>query len=161
MQVSITAKLAAGLDCKLDAIDRISAVPFTRWDLDSLWRGEKIMRARFGAFLPNVADFDCAAFGISIPEAEFMDPQQRRLLEVRRHKHRSAIITLLCSDTSLLSMHSLSQCPCLAHFARKVLSSFGRLPLVDRCHKPRVLANEAVPVLLPVSPGICAKLVVH
>ena len=83
LQVSISARLASALDQCLDSRDRISAVPYSRWDLDSLWRGEKTARARFGAFLPDVASFDCSAFGISIPEAELMDPQQRMLLEVR------------------------------------------------------------------------------
>ena len=36
---------------------------------------------RFGVFLPGVAAFDAAAFGIGAPEAALMDPQQRLLLE--------------------------------------------------------------------------------
>ena len=82
LQVAISAQLASGLSEHLDAKDRVSLVPHSRWDLDSLWRGERITRARFGAFLPDVANFDCAAFGVSIPEAELMDPQQRMLLQV-------------------------------------------------------------------------------
>ena len=39
------------------------------------------MRARFGGWLRGVAAFDGAAFGITLPEAELMDPQQRMLLE--------------------------------------------------------------------------------
>ena len=83
MQVSISAKLASGLNHCLDSQDRVSSVPYSRWDLDSLWRGEKAARARFGAFLPDAAGFDCAVFGVSVPEAELMDPQQRMLLEVQ------------------------------------------------------------------------------
>ena len=82
-QVSISAKLASGMDYHLDSQDRVSSVPYSRWDLDSLWRGEKAARARFGAFLPDAAAFDGAAFGITVPEAELMDPQQRVLLEVQ------------------------------------------------------------------------------
>lgn len=82
LQVSICAKLASGMNHHLDSQDRVSSVPYSRWDLDSLWRGEKIARARFGAFLQNAAGFDCATFGITVPEAELMDPQQRVLLEV-------------------------------------------------------------------------------
>ncbi len=82
LQVTISAKLASGMDHHLDGQDRVSAVPYSRWDLDSLWRGEKAVRARFGAFLPDAAGFDCGAFGITVPEAELMDPQQRMLLEV-------------------------------------------------------------------------------
>ena len=83
VQVSPSAKLAQGMDHHLDSKDRVSSVPYSRWDLDSLWRGEKAARARFGAFLTDAAGFDSAAFGISVPEAELMDPQQRMLLEVQ------------------------------------------------------------------------------
>ena len=77
--------MAGRLASSLQAVatsDKVSAVPFSRWDLDSIWRGKPLVRARFGGFLQNVADFDCGAFGISVPEAELMDPQQRLLLEV-------------------------------------------------------------------------------
>ena len=74
--------------------DKVSPVPFSRWDLDSLWRGKPLVRARCRGFLQNVANFDCGAFGISVPEAELMDPQQRLLLEV--------------------SFHSLTECICPA-----------------------------------------------
>ena len=90
--MSINAKLAAGLDHVLDVADKVSAVPFQRWDLDSLWKGQNMTRARFGAFLTDVADFDSGLFGVSVPEAELMDPQQRALLEVRP---KSACMTCL------------------------------------------------------------------
>jgi acyl transferase domain-containing protein len=79
--VTLAGHLATSLQAA-STPDQISAVPFRRWDLDSLWRGKPLVRARFGGFLQNVANFDCAAFGISVPEAELMDPQQRLLLEV-------------------------------------------------------------------------------
>ena len=41
-----------------------------------------MLRARFGAWLDSVEAFDAACFGISAPEAELMDAQQRLLLEV-------------------------------------------------------------------------------
>ena len=84
MQVTIAGQLPSSLQyCSRAASpDKISGVPFSRWDLDSLWRGKQQTRARFGGFLPEVAAFDCAAFGVSVPEAELMDPQQRLLLEV-------------------------------------------------------------------------------
>lgn len=71
------------MDHRLDSQDRVLPVPYSRWDLDSLWRGEKAARARFGAFLSDAAAFDGTAFGIAVPEAELMDPQQRMLLEVQ------------------------------------------------------------------------------
>jgi len=40
------------------------------------------MYTRFGAFLPEFDHFSAAFFGISPREAQFMDPQQRQLLEV-------------------------------------------------------------------------------
>lgn len=81
LQVTLASRLASSLQIAATP-DKISSVPFSRWDLDSLWRGKPLVRARFGGFLQNVANFDCGAFGISVPEAELMDPQQRLLLEV-------------------------------------------------------------------------------
>ena len=63
-------------------MDSIGNVPLSRWDLEGLWRGSQISKARFGGFLPDVDTFDCSLFSISVPEAELMDPQQRLLLEV-------------------------------------------------------------------------------
>lgn len=40
-------------------------------------------RARFGAFLKGVDQFDPGLFGVTSNEAELMDPQQRVVLEVR------------------------------------------------------------------------------
>ena len=40
------------------------------------------MRPRFGGWLDNVAEFDASLFGITAPEAELMDPQQRLVLEL-------------------------------------------------------------------------------
>ena len=37
--------------------------------------------SRFGAFLPGVELFDCAAFSLNEREAALMDPQQRLLLQ--------------------------------------------------------------------------------
>jgi len=40
------------------------------------------LQASFGSFLPDVAGFDAAAFGLPEAEALLMDPQQRLLMEV-------------------------------------------------------------------------------
>jgi len=58
--------------------DAIGVVPLERWDVEE--RPEQATWARFGAFLPDVAAFDGAAFGVSDTEAALMDPQQRLLL---------------------------------------------------------------------------------
>jgi polyketide synthase PksJ len=39
-------------------------------------------KCRFGAWIGGVENFDSQLFGISTPEAELMDAQQRVLLEV-------------------------------------------------------------------------------
>ena len=61
--------------------DAAAPVPHTRWDVEA-GRGYPLAsRARFAAFLRNVAAFDPAAFGMSPAEAAAADPQQRLLLE--------------------------------------------------------------------------------
>lgn len=54
-----------------------------RWDLEALRDGAHPLRVRFGGFISGVDTFDAAAFGITPPEAQLMDPQQRMLMEVR------------------------------------------------------------------------------
>jgi acyl transferase domain-containing protein len=53
-----------------------------RWDLEQLRQGKSVLHSRFGGWLPSVDTFDGTFFGISAPEAELMDAQQRLLLEV-------------------------------------------------------------------------------
>ncbi len=64
------------------AMDSISPVPLSRWDVDRLWHATGHPHARFGAWLPDLDLFDASAFGISAPEAALMDPQQRLLMHV-------------------------------------------------------------------------------
>ena len=66
----------------LEAGDAIGRVSLSRWDLEGLRNGRSQSRIRFGGWLDNVAQLDTLLFGISTPEAELMDPQQRVLLEV-------------------------------------------------------------------------------
>lgn len=54
-----------------------------------------MLRARFGGWLPSVDTFDAAFFGISVPEAELMDAQQRMLLEVSWEAMHQVL--MLCS----------------------------------------------------------------
>ena len=49
---------------------------------------------QFGGFLPDVADFDAAYFGITASEAASMDPHQRLMLEMGVHAAEDAGINL-------------------------------------------------------------------
>jgi acyl transferase domain-containing protein len=87
----------AGARCLGDLYSRMrdgtelhSAAPFSRWDADAAHAPagagnaaapQPRVATRFGAFVSDVAAFDAAAFGISVPEAAAMDPQTRALLE--------------------------------------------------------------------------------
>ncbi|HHL31383.1 MAG TPA: hypothetical protein ENJ41_02270, partial [Oceanospirillales bacterium] len=69
----------------VNGVDGISEIPAFRWD----WReyyssnaGEKNKSpSKWGGFMPGIAAFDAAYFGITPQEAKFMDPQQRLLLQ--------------------------------------------------------------------------------
>ncbi|GBG00647.1 type I polyketide synthase, partial [Raphidocelis subcapitata] len=64
------------------AADAIRRVPSARWSPeDHAQLADSAAPVRFGSWLPGVAAFDAAAFGIRAPEAALMDPQQRLLLE--------------------------------------------------------------------------------
>jgi len=65
------------------ALDAVELVPLDRWDVEHYQNASKIfVPGRFGGFVQNWgAYFDTRAFAISGPEAMFMDPQQRVLLE--------------------------------------------------------------------------------
>ncbi len=66
--------------------DAVREIPAERWDVDAHYdpdpdaKGK--MYTRSGAFIPDFDHFSASFFGISPREAQFMDPQQRQLLEV-------------------------------------------------------------------------------
>ena len=61
----------------IQSVDVIAPVPLERWDVDQ----QASSAARFGGFLQDLDMFDSSLFGLSVNEAELMDPQQRMLLE--------------------------------------------------------------------------------
>ena len=76
------------------------AVPPTRWNIDSFYHpngNEKAgsMNMRGGYFInEDLRNFENSFFGINNLEATFMDPQQRKLLEVVYECFESAGLTL-------------------------------------------------------------------
>lgn len=81
------AHLLAGDDC-------IEVVPRERWDHDQYFSAEPgvpgKVNTKWGGFLPDVAGFDAAFFGISQREAKLMDPQERLFLETVHHAFEHA-----------------------------------------------------------------------
>ena len=78
-----------------------SDVPKSRWNIDAFYHpngGEKIgsMSMRAGYFVQEeLRNFENSFFGINNVEATYMDPQQRKLLEVVYECFESASVTLV------------------------------------------------------------------
>ncbi|MEU6476672.1 amino acid adenylation domain-containing protein [Streptomyces sp. NPDC047017] len=70
----------------IDGRDCITATPADRYDITTLTSRDKTKPGRLvggrGGYIDGFDEFDPAFFGISPREAAYMDPQQRKLLEV-------------------------------------------------------------------------------
>ena len=86
MQVQLASRTSNAPQLQFDsgAIDSISIVPYSRWDLEA--NGSHVngsqQHVRFGSFLDAIDAFDSGFFAITSAEANLMDPQQRLLMEV-------------------------------------------------------------------------------
>ncbi|WP_462179138.1 amino acid adenylation domain-containing protein [Pseudoalteromonas maricaloris] len=67
-------------------VDCIIETPESRWNIDTHYSSVKAnkgkLSSKWGGYIDGIDKFDPAFFGITPREAEFMDPQQRKLLEV-------------------------------------------------------------------------------
>jgi len=68
-------------DHLLAGIDLIDEVPYERWGCEAFFNALQ-PQIKWGGFIANVHEFDAEFFHISPLEAELMDPQQRRFLQI-------------------------------------------------------------------------------
>lgn len=90
--IGMACRLPGGVDSPqklwealLEGQDFVTVVPLDRWDADAYYDPEPGVPgrsvSRWGAFLDDVAGFDCDFFGMTDREATAIDPQHRLLLE--------------------------------------------------------------------------------
>lgn len=81
---NVGCRLPAGarLGRNLSALDTITHIPYSRWDVSAAAVAAGELQASFGSFVHDAAGFDAAAFGLPEAEALLLDPQQRMLMEV-------------------------------------------------------------------------------
>jgi len=103
--VSSSSMLPSGPHEAATSFDTISNVPLSRWDADTFAEiSPNAWEPRFGSFVAGAEAFDAAAFATSRPEAVYMDPQQRILMERTGEviMHASLITSSLPSRTSIM-----------------------------------------------------------
>lgn len=80
--VSSSSLLPSGPHGTAPSFDTITKVPLSRWDVDGFAEiSPNAWEPRFGSFVAGAEAFDAVAFATSRPEAVYMDPQQRILME--------------------------------------------------------------------------------
>ena len=147
--------LAAGRTC-------ITAVPGDRWGAelhDPAGTRPGTVSNHVGAFLQDVDRFDPAYFGIVPREAQFLDPQQRMVMEVAweamsdsgRPRHawrgsRTAVyVGILANDYQLIHARTLGIAGIGPHYASGVEPSFaaGRVAYAFDLHGPVATVSSA------------------
>jgi acyl transferase domain-containing protein/short-subunit dehydrogenase len=147
--------LAAGRTC-------ITPVPADRWGPelhDPSGTRPGTVSNHVGAFLPDVDRFDPAYFGIAPREAEFLDPQQRMLMEVAweamsdsgrprdawRGSRTAVYVGLLANDYQLIHARTLGIAGIGPYYASGVEPSFaaGRIGYAFDLHGPVATVSSA------------------
>lgn len=139
--------------------DGTSAVPFWRWDLDSMHgalftAAAAEVQPRFGIFMPGVDQFDCAAFGVSPLEATTMDPQQRLLLRAAAEampaasSSRSQLLTgvyvgIGSNDYEVLASHAGVSVSAFSFTAASAAVASGRLAYIFGLQGPSASIDTA------------------
>lgn len=137
--------------------DGVTAVPFWRWDMDTQ-KGVSVvaaeMQPRFGVFLPDVDQFDCAAFAISPLESNTMDPQQRMLLHASAealpagattssHRLTSVYVGIGSNDYEVLANHAGVSVSAFSFTAASAAVASGRLAYVFGFNGPSASIDTA------------------
>ena len=111
----IASRSVRGVIASVQCADVITPVPLSHWDVEGQsGSGQGGLAARFGGFLEGLELFDGSLFGLSVNEAELMDPQQRMLLET------SYQVSLGFSNMSYLVLGSLPS-PTVSKYSRQSL----------------------------------------
>ena len=146
------------MDPSLASADAVHEIPATRWlledrnpDANPLW---KLREIRYNAFIPtsHASAFDAYKFSISRAEAQAMDPQQRRVLELgysalREAAHRMSTVSRCCISVSV-GMQNVDH-EYMAIMGILPVSTFGATGLcLDSLCLTLPLASSELPFLL-------------